>query len=77
MSTSLCQKDNSSISSATLASLHRALGPSDVLSYNARTGVVVFYDPINAVTVTETDLYEDYGYAEFNGDDYTASGCVP
>jgi hypothetical protein len=46
-----------------------------ILSYDSSTGVVVFYDPVNQVTVTETDLYEDYGYAEFNGDDYAVSGC--
>lgn len=76
-SVSRCQTDNSSISSANLASLHKALGPSYVLSYNPSTNLVVFYDPVNAVTVTETDLYEDFGYAEFNGDDYTSIGCVP
>lgn len=52
------------------------LGPSVILSYNSGTGAVVFYDPVNHVTVTETDLYEDYGYAEFNGDDYAVSGCA-
>ncbi|MCI4317237.1 MAG: RnfABCDGE type electron transport complex subunit D [Thermoplasmata archaeon] len=74
---SICQKDNQSIPSATLSSLHKALGPSVILSYSAKTGVTVFYDPVNAVTVTETDLYEDFGFAEFNGDDATAAGCVP
>jgi hypothetical protein len=48
-----------------------------ILSYNSGTGVTVFYDPVNQVTVTETDLYEDYGFAEFNGDDYAVSGCSP
>jgi Na+-translocating ferredoxin:NAD+ oxidoreductase RnfD subunit len=72
-----CQKDNSSIPSATAKMLHNALGPSVLLSYNAGTGLTVFYDPVNQVTVSETDLYEDYGYAEFNGDDYAVSGCSP
>jgi hypothetical protein len=72
-----CQKDNASIPSSTLRSLHSALGPSVILSYQPSTGVVVFYDPVNQVTVTETDIYEDFGYAEFNGDDYASSGCVP
>lgn len=72
-----CQADNPSIPSATLSQLHSVLGPSVILSYDANTGVVVFYDPVNHVTVTETDLYEDYGYAEFNGDDYAVSGCSP
>ena len=31
---------------------------------------MVFYDPVNHATVTETNIYEDYGFAEFNGDDY-------
>ncbi len=70
-----CQVDNPSISPATLASLHKMLGPSVILSYNSATGLVVFYDPVNQVTVTEYDLYEDFGYAEFNGDDYAVSGC--
>jgi hypothetical protein len=52
------------------------LGPSVILSYDSSTGVVVFYDPVNHVTVTESDLYEDYGFAEFNGDDYAVSGCA-
>jgi len=77
VSASQCQTDNASVSSSTLASLHKTLGPSVILSYNPANNLVVFYDPVNAVTVTETDLYEDFGYAEFNGDDYTASGCVP
>jgi len=72
-----CQSDNPSISSSDLATLHQALGPSVILSYNAANGVVVFYDPVNQVTVTESDLYEDYGFAEFNGDDYAVSGCAP
>ena len=71
-----CQQDNPSIPSSTLASLHKALGPSVILSYDSSTGVTVFYDPVNHVTVTESDLYEDFGYAEFNGDDYAVSGCA-
>lgn len=72
-----CQNDNPSIPSSTLSELHHLLGPSVILSYNSGTGVVVFYDPVNHVTVTESDLYEDYGFAEFNGDDYAVSGCSP
>lgn len=72
-----CTTDNPSIASSTLDYLHKALGPSVVLSYDPNSGTVVFYDPVNQVTVTETDLYEDYGYAEFNGDDYATSGCSP
>ncbi len=70
-----CTTNNTSIAASTLNSLHQMLGPSVVLSYNSGNGMVVFYDPINKVTVTETDLYEDYGFAEFNGDDYAVSGC--
>jgi hypothetical protein len=72
-----CQKDNATISATAATMLHKALGPSVLLSYNAGTGFTVFYDPVNQVTVSETDLYEDYGYAEFNGDDYAVSGCSP
>lgn len=72
-----CNSDNPSIPQSTLQALHKALGPSVILSYDSNTGVVVFYDPVNHVTVTETDLYEDFGYAEFNGDDYAVSGCSP
>ncbi len=72
-----CQKDNPSISSSTLSMLHNRLGPSNILQYDANTGVVIFFDPVNQVTVTETDLFEDYGFAEFNGDDAAAAGCVP
>lgn len=71
-----CTNDNASIASSTLQSLHKMLGPAVILSYTASNGVVVFYDPVNHVTVTETDLYEDYGFAEFNGDDYAVSGCA-
>jgi NQR2/RnfD/RnfE family subunit of NADH-ubiquinone oxidoreductase len=72
-----CTADNPSIPTSTLQSLHQALGASVILAYNSGTGVVKFYDPVNHVTVTETDLWEDYGYAEFNGDDYAVSGCSP
>jgi Na+-translocating ferredoxin:NAD+ oxidoreductase RnfD subunit len=72
-----CQSNNPSIPASTLSQLHKVLGPSVILSYDSSTGVVRFYDPANQVTVTETDLYEDYGFAEFNGDDYAVSGCVP
>jgi hypothetical protein len=72
-----CAADNPAIPSNTLSVLHQALGPSEILSYDPSTGVTVFYDPVDHVTVTETDLYEDYGYAEFNGDDYAVSGCHP
>jgi Na+-translocating ferredoxin:NAD+ oxidoreductase RnfD subunit len=71
-----CQSDNPSIPAPTLNSLHQLLGPSVILSYDANTGVVIFYDPVHHVTVTETDLYEDFGYAEFNGDDFVQDGCV-
>jgi len=70
-----CQHDNPSFPTATLSELHKLLGPSVILSYDSSTGVVIFYDPVNQVTVTESDLYEDYGYAEFNGDDYAVGGC--
>lgn len=70
-----CSSDNPAIPAATLADLHARLGPSVIRSYNSTTGVVVFYDPVNRVTVTETDLFEDFGYAEFNGDDFAVSGC--
>jgi len=71
-----CQSDNPAIPSSTLSELHKLLGPSVILSYDSSTGVVVFYDPVNHVTVTESDLYEDYGFAEFNGDDQAVSGCA-
>jgi Na+-translocating ferredoxin:NAD+ oxidoreductase RnfD subunit len=72
-----CRSDNPSIPATDLAALHKALGPSVIVSYSPSTGVVVFYDPVNHVTVTESDLYEDFGFAEFNGDDYAVSGCAP
>ncbi|MCI4347431.1 MAG: RnfABCDGE type electron transport complex subunit D [Thermoplasmata archaeon] len=71
-----CAADSPSIPAATLASLHQILGPSVILSYSSSTGSTVFFDPVNQVTVTETDLYEDYGYAEFNGDDFAVTGCA-
>jgi hypothetical protein len=74
--TSACQHDNPTISASTLGSLHKMLGPSVILSYTPATGIVTFYDPVNDVTVTETDLYEDFGYAEFNSDDGTVPGCA-
>jgi Na+-translocating ferredoxin:NAD+ oxidoreductase RnfD subunit len=71
-----CTQDNRTISSADLSMLHQRLGPSVVFSYSAASGTAVFYDPVNKVTVYETDLFEDYGYAEFNGDDQViANGC--
>ena len=70
-----CGSDNPTIAASTLQTLHQTLGPSVILSYDQNSGAVVFYDPVNQVTVTETDLYEDYGYAEFNGDDFATSGC--
>ncbi|MCI4368469.1 MAG: RnfABCDGE type electron transport complex subunit D [Thermoplasmata archaeon] len=72
-----CSNDNASIPKSELNSLHHTLGPSVILSYSPSNGFVVFYDPVNQVTITETDLYEDFGYAEFNGDDYSSTGCVP
>jgi Na+-translocating ferredoxin:NAD+ oxidoreductase RnfD subunit len=77
VTTASCTNDNSSVPSTTLAALHKALGPSVILSYSASTGTTIFYDPVNQVTVTETDLYEDYGFAEFNGDDFAVNGCSP
>lgn len=76
-STAQCASDNPSIPSSTLSQLHQMLGPSVILSYDKSTGVVIFYDTANHVTVTETDLYEDYGFADFNGDDYAVNGCAP
>ena len=72
-----CSMDNPSISSDVLSYLHQRLGPSVILSVDSNSGTVVFYDTVNHVTVTETDMYEDFGYAEFNGDDYAVSGCSP
>ena len=70
-----CSVDNPSISSSIATFLHQRLGPSVLLSADTGTGTVVFYDPVNKVTVTETNVYEDYGFAEFNGDDYAVLGC--
>ncbi len=75
--TASCASDNPSISASTLSFLHQRLGPSVILSADQNSGTVVFYDPVNHVTVTETDMYEDFGFAEFNGDDYAVSGCSP
>jgi Na+-translocating ferredoxin:NAD+ oxidoreductase RnfD subunit len=72
-----CTRDNPAVASDILSSLHSKLGPSKVLSVDSNTGTVVFYDPVNKATITETDMYEDYGYAEFNGDDYAVMGCSP
>ncbi len=74
--TSNCTVDNPSIASNIATFLHQRLGPSVLLSVDTGTGTVVFYDPVNKVTVTETNIYEDYGFAEFNGDDYAALGCA-
>ncbi len=73
--TSNCTVDNPSISSSLASFLHPRLGPSVLISVDTGTGTVVFYDPVNKVTVTETNIYEDYGFAEFNGDDYAVLGC--
>ena len=73
--TSNCTVDNPSISSSVASFLHQRLGPSVLLSADTGSGTVVFYDPVNKVTVTETNIYEDYGFAEFNGDDYAVLGC--
>ena len=75
--TARCLQDNPTIPAATLRSLHNALGPSVILSNQPAQNLVVFYDPVHKVTVYETDMYEDFGYAEFNSDDQTTSGCAP
>jgi hypothetical protein len=73
-----CTQDNASISASDRTMLHRVLGPSVLFTYDQRMGTTVFYDPVNNVTVYETDLYEDQGFAEWNGDDTILShGCVP
>ncbi len=74
--TNNCTVDNPTISSSIASFLHQRLGPSVLLSADTGTGTVVFYDPVNKVTVTETNIYEDYGFAEFNGDDYAVLGCA-
>jgi len=71
-----CALDNPSVASDILAFLHQRLGPSVILSANPARGTVVFYDPVNNATITETDVYEDFGYAEFNGDDRVVMGCA-
>lgn len=77
VSTSSCAQDNPSIPSDQLSFYHQRLGPSRILSVDQNGGTVVFYDPVNNATITETDMYEDYGFAEFNGDDYAVMGCAP
>ncbi len=74
--TNNCTTDNPSIPSNLLTFLHQRLGPSVIISADTSTGTVVFYDPVNKATVTETNIYEDYGFAEFNGDDYAVMGCT-
>ena len=74
--TNNCTTDNPSIPSNLLSFLHQRLGPSVIISADTSTGTVVFYDPVNKATVTETNIYEDYGFAEFNGDDYAVMGCA-
>ncbi len=74
--TNNCTNDNPSIPSNLLSFLHQRLGPSVIISADTSTGTVVFYDPVNKATVTETNIYEDYGFAEFNGDDYAVMGCA-
>lgn len=70
-----CSTDNPSVTSDVASFLHQRLGPSVILSADTGTGTVVFYDPVNRATITETNIYEDYGFAEFNGDDYAVMGC--
>jgi len=70
-----CLQDNPNIPSDLASFLHDRLGPSVLLSADPNSGTVVFYDPVNKATVTETDMYEDFGYAEFNGDDFVVMGC--
>ncbi|HEV2316378.1 MAG TPA: RnfABCDGE type electron transport complex subunit D [Thermoplasmata archaeon] len=71
-----CTQDNRTIPASTLSALHSRLGPSVIFQYDPNSGATVFYDPVNHVTVYETDLFEDYGQAEFNGDDSVlAQGC--
>ncbi len=72
-----CTTDNPTVPSDVASFLHSRLGPSVILSADTSTGTVVFYDPVNHATVTETNIYEDYGFAEFNGDDYAVMGCAP
>ena len=72
-----CTTDNPTVPSDVATFLHQRLGPSVILAADTNTGTVVFYDPANHATVTETNIYEDYGFAEFNGDDYAVMGCSP
>ena len=74
--TNNCTSDNPSLASDLVSFLHQRLGPSVIISADTGTGTVVFYDPVNHATVTETNIYEDYGFAEFNGDDYAVMGCA-
>ncbi len=73
-----CAHDNLSIPAGERQSLHYLLGPSIIFWYDNASGRTVFYDPVDNVTVYETDLYEDHGVAEWNGDDTILSeGCHP
>ncbi|MCI4319614.1 MAG: RnfABCDGE type electron transport complex subunit D [Thermoplasmata archaeon] len=72
----LCLHDSPVVNHATLHSLHRALGPSVIIIYQRTTGIVVYYDPVHHQTVRETDLYQDFGYAEFDTHDARVPGCV-
>jgi len=74
--TNNCTTDNPAIASNLVSFLHQRLGPSVIISADTGTGTVVFYDPVNNATITETNIYEDYGFAEFNGDDYAVMGCT-
>ena len=51
-STNNCTADNPSIASDIASFLHQRLGPSVLVSADTGTGTVVFYDPVNKVTVT-------------------------
>lgn len=73
--TNNCTTDNPGVPANVASFLHQRLGPSVILSADTNSGTVVFYDPVNHATVTETNIYEDYGFAEFNGDDYAVMGC--
>ena len=75
IATNNCTTDSPAVPSDVASFLHQRLGPSVILSADTGTGTVVFYDPVNHATITETNIYEDYGFAEFNGDDYAVMGC--
>ncbi len=75
IATNNCTTDSPAVPSDIASFLHQRLGPSVILSADTGTGTVVFYDPVNHATITETNIYEDYGFAEFNGDDYAVMGC--